>query len=166
MYDLDFISISYHGDFDVDTAYYAEPYCISCKYCFEVRCDTPEDAFYIEDNCTFCKLCQMYICRPNTPAVSGQKYNTSGGSQPANIVRDLQQNAHRAAEISAPIFKPYYTSAADAEQGCIVIDSDEEYADEAYADDKYDAVEDALFARMPSTRFKSASKKRRSRTTL
>ena len=161
MYDLDSVSISLHGDFDETTAYYAEPYCVSCSKYFQVCCDTSAEAVYIENNCTFCKSCQMYICRTHAPSVSGQKSDTSGGSQPANIVRDLQQNAQCTPEISAHIFKPYYTPAAEAELGCIVIDSDEEYADA-----KYDAMEDALFARMPSTRYKRALKQRRSRTTL
>jgi hypothetical protein len=161
MFELDYVSLSRHGDFDETTVYIAEPYCIACRKYVEVTCDTSADATYIEDNCTFCKLCQMYIWRTNEPVVSGQKYNTSGGSQTANIVREPQQTASDPPTPSAPSSNSFYTSAAEAKLGCIVIDSCEEYAD-----DKYDAMEDVLFAKMPSTRFKSASKRRRSRTPL
>ena len=152
---LDSVSLSKYGDFDETTVYIAESSCIACNKNFEVPCETSDDALYIENNCTFCKSCQTYVWRTPKPSVSGQKYNTSDGSRLANIVRELQQNASSAPTI-ATSSSTTYLSAAEAELGCIVIDSDEEYAD-----DKYDAMEDVLFARLPSTRYKSASKRRR-----
>ena len=160
MFELTKITLTRYSDFDEIDTYFAECFCTSCKKIHEVECDTYADAAYIEDNCTFCKLCQMYILRKNEPIVSGkEEHNTTTyeNSHLFEILKNVRQSSTYVHPV--PEFKPYYTSMTDALQGCIDIGVEHEYVD-----DKYDAIEDGMFAKISSKRHNRANKKRSTRT--